>query len=103
MWCQLRAMDPKKLLAVESLMSSHSDRSWDWHPTTDVMSQDSQRSPTKKEVWTREYQHAFDQLKELLKSSPVLYFLNFQLPFILETDASNSGLGKPINIMGVFT
>ena len=47
---------------------------------------------TKKDVrfiWTPECQQAFDRLKELLQTTPVL---DFSRPFILETDASGAGL-----------
>ena len=51
---------------------------------------------TRKDVpfeWTPEYQQAFEQLKTLLTSSPVLTYPDFSKPFILETDASGAGLG----------
>jgi RNase H-like domain found in reverse transcriptase len=44
-------------------------------------------------VWTEECQIVFDQLKDKLTSAPVLAFANFELPFILTTDASDSGIG----------
>ncbi|KAL0161724.1 hypothetical protein M9458_045449, partial [Cirrhinus mrigala] len=43
--------------------------------------------------WNPECQAAFDVLKEKLTSAPVLGFADFTAPFILETDASNQGLG----------
>ena len=43
--------------------------------------------------WTAEHQSIFDQLKEKLTNAPVLGFPNFDLPFIVETDASLKGLG----------
>ena len=51
---------------------------------------------TKKDVeyvWTPQCQEVFRKLKELLTSSPVLVFPNFDIPFLLETDASHQGLG----------
>ena len=51
---------------------------------------------TKKEasfVWSPQCQQAFEKLKALLTSAPVLAFPEFANPFILETDASGAGLG----------
>ena len=53
-------------------------------------------SLTKKDamfVWSAQCQQALEQLKSLLTSAPVLAFPNFANPFILETDASGTGLG----------
>ena len=44
-------------------------------------------------VWGPECQAAFENLKRLLTSSPVLVFPDFTRGFILETDASGTGLG----------
>ncbi len=43
--------------------------------------------------WSPECQASFDVLKEKLTSAPMLGFADFTAPFILETDASNQGLG----------
>ena len=43
--------------------------------------------------WETEHQSAFDNLKESLRSAPVLGYADFTQPFILETDASHKGLG----------
>lgn len=51
---------------------------------------------TKKDVsfhWTSECQLAFENLRHLLTSSPVLAFPDFGKRFVLETDASGAGLG----------
>ena len=51
---------------------------------------------TKKDTlfeWTQQCQSAYDELKELLMSSPVLAYPDFSRAFILETDASAAGLG----------
>lgn len=45
------------------------------------------------ELWTPECDSAFELLKEKLVSSPILGYPDFKKPFILETDASLSGLG----------
>jgi hypothetical protein len=44
-------------------------------------------------VWTEQAQAAFDSLKYAMSSAPVLGLPNFAEPFIIETDASGSGMG----------
>ena len=51
---------------------------------------------TKKDMpftWTPECQLVFERLKALLTSAPILCYPDFAKPFVLETDASGSGLG----------
>ena len=51
---------------------------------------------TKKGVkfsWSDQHQHAFQALKHHLCSAPVLAYPNFDRPFLLQTDASDVGLG----------
>ena len=43
------------------------------------------------ERWTSVHQKAFEELRECLVSPPILGFPNFDLPFIVETDASPTG------------
>ena len=44
-------------------------------------------------TWTQECQESFDRLRECLCSAPILAYPDFQRPFILDTDASDTGLG----------
>ena len=44
-------------------------------------------------TWTAVCQRAFEKLRNLLTSTPVLAYPDFGVPFILETDASGNGLG----------
>ena len=44
-------------------------------------------------TWTAVCQGAFEKLRNLLTSAPVLAYPDFGVPFILETDASGNGLG----------
>lgn len=44
-------------------------------------------------AWTPECEESFSALKSRLVSAPVLAYVDFSRPFILETDASHSGLG----------
>ena len=48
-------------------------------------------------VWTSDQQESFDRLKEVLVSAPILAYLNYTHPFILETDASLKGLGAVLS------
>ncbi|XP_033229779.1 uncharacterized protein LOC117181328 [Belonocnema kinseyi] len=44
-------------------------------------------------IWTQACEEAFNKLKNLLTSCPILKHLDLKKPFILCTDASNEGLG----------
>jgi hypothetical protein len=43
--------------------------------------------------WEAEQQAAFDRLKQVMSQPPLLALPNFNLPFVLETDACDIGLG----------
>ena len=43
--------------------------------------------------WTEATNSAFETLKELCTSTPILAYADYQLPFILHTDSSSEGLG----------
>lgn len=49
------------------------------------------------EKWTAEHQQSFEALKCKLTIAPVLAYVNFSLPFILEVDASNGGSGAVLS------
>lgn len=44
-------------------------------------------------LWSAECQLAFELLNEKLTSAPILGYADFSLPYIVDTDASNEGLG----------
>ncbi|GFX59717.1 retrovirus-related Pol polyprotein from transposon 297 [Trichonephila clavipes] len=59
-------------------------------PLTEVL-----KGKTKKGYinWSSECQESFVQLKEKLSTNPVLYVPDFKRQFILQTDASDTGIG----------
>ncbi|CAB0002844.1 unnamed protein product [Nesidiocoris tenuis] len=46
--------------------------------------------------WSKEQDRAFNRLKSALTSAPVLARPNFELPFTLQTDASQNGIGAAL-------
>ena len=56
-------------------------------PLTDIL------SPKRPYVWTEECQAAFDKVKSLLSSEPVLHTPDFSRQFELQVDASDKGCG----------
>lgn len=66
-------------------------------PITDLTKQ-----TTKTFVWTTEADNALNQLKILLTSAPILAMPDFRKEFIMECDASNTGVGGVLlqNIYG---
>ena len=57
------------------------------------MSKTNQSSSSKKIEWTASHQDALGKLLDCLATPPVLAYPKYDLPFVLHTDASNSGLG----------
>ena len=49
--------------------------------------------------WTEQCDKAFKKLKEILCTEPVLKSPDFRRPFILQTDASNRGVGAVLSQM----
>ena len=47
--------------------------------------------------WTTQCQEAFDHLKQCLISAPILAFPNYNKPFLLDTDASEVGIGAVLS------
>ena len=54
-----------------------------------------------KYCWNSQSQQSFDTLKGLLSDNPVLQAPNFELPFSLEIDASDSGVGAVLIQLGL--
>ena len=53
--------------------------------------------------WSEDSEGAFRVLKDVLRSAPILSFPDFDRPFIVDTDASNSGLVAVLSQIGLNT
>ena len=51
-------------------------------------------------TWTSVHEEAFQTLKAGLVSAPVLALPNFELPFVIETDACEKGIGAVLQQAG---
>ena len=49
------------------------------------------------ESWTKQYDDAFELIKQKLTSSPILGYPHFKREFIVETDASMDGFGAVLS------
>ena len=47
--------------------------------------------------WTAECQKAFEEMKNILMTAPILSYPDFEVPFILDTDASDVGTGAVLS------
>ena len=52
---------------------------------------------TEKTAWTQECQRAFEELRHKLVSTPILAFPDYEREFILDTDATNEGIGAVLS------
>ena len=52
-------------------------------------------------IWTAQCEAAFQELKRLLCSAPVLASPDFEKPFVLQTDASEYGIGAVLKVNGM--
>lgn len=62
-------------------------------PLTDLI----KKKLPEKVSWTEETERAFQSLKTPLTTQPVLHAPDFSLPVILQTDASDTGLGAVLS------
>lgn len=59
-------------------------------PLTDLLKGKERKSTVE---WNEKCQQAFEELKKLLTSNPVLYAPRFDIPFTIQCDASDQGIG----------
>jgi hypothetical protein len=52
-------------------------------------------------AWDDEGKESFNKLRKLLASAPILAYPDFSKPFILDTDASDNGIGAVLSQVGV--
>lgn len=62
-------------------------------PLSDLLQGDCSGKKKRAIVWEPRHQESFDSIIQKLVTAPVLAYADYNLPFILHTDASKSGLG----------
>ena len=62
-------------------------------PLTDL----NKKSEPDRLLWTTKCNHAFEQLKQMLISTPEIWKPDFRRPFVLQTDASDLGVGAVLS------
>ena len=62
-------------------------------PLNSVVSSDNANRKKALVDWSDECQIAFEKLKDLCTSTPILAYADYKKPFQLQTDASDLGLG----------
>ncbi|KAG1952342.1 retrotransposable element [Pimephales promelas] len=62
------------------------------NPLTSLIKKNTSRLP-----WNESATRAFNQLKQLFSTAPILHHPNPDLPFVVEVDASNTGLGAVLS------
>ena len=70
------------------------------HELTGILANQKPRRGKKAKIgdlWKEEHETAFQELKKRFTETPILGFPNFELPFVLETDASEQGLGAVLS------
>ena len=60
----------------------------------------SKKNSPHKVVWTEACEQALTKLKDLLCSAPILMILDFEKSFVLQTDASEHGVGAVLSQQG---
>ena len=62
-------------------------------PLYQLVSRDNAKAKRKEVEWSKECKEAFLKLKEICSNTPILAYADYQRPFKVHTDASESGLG----------
>ena len=62
-------------------------------PLYQLVSRDNAKAKRKEVEWSKECEEAFLKLKEICSNTPILAYADYQRPFKVHTDASESGLG----------
>ena len=66
----------------------------DYSTITSPLSDLTKKGYPNKIIWKKEQEDAYNLLKEKVSSYPILKLPDFSRPFILRTDASNTGIGS---------